>query len=48
MKEGVLRLANASYYVGRGEYELFVQDSKDEIVKRKVQFCLLYTSLFPV
>lgn len=37
VKEGVLRLANASFYVGRGEYELFVQDSKDEIVKRKVQ-----------
>ena len=37
VKEGVLRLANASYYVGRGEYEVFVQDSKDEIVKRKVQ-----------
>lgn len=37
VKEGVLRLANVSYYVGRGEYELFVQDSKDEIVKRKVQ-----------
>ncbi len=37
VKEGVLRLANASYYVGRGEYELFVQDNKDEIVKRKVQ-----------
>ena len=37
VKEGVLRLANASYYVGRGEYELFVQDSKDEIEKRKVQ-----------
>ena len=37
VKEGVLRLANASYYVGWGEYELFVQDSKDEIVKRKVQ-----------
>ena len=37
VKEGVLRLANASYYGGRGEYELFVQDSKDEIVKRKVQ-----------
>ena len=36
VKEGVLRLANASYYVGRGEYELLVQDSKDEIVKRKV------------
>ena len=37
VKEGVLRLVNASYYVGRGEYELFVQDSKDEVVKRKVQ-----------
>ena len=37
VKEGVLRLANASYYVGRGEYELFVQDRDDEIVKRKVQ-----------
>lgn len=37
VKEGILRLANASYYVGRGEYELFVQDGKDEIVKRKVQ-----------
>ena len=37
VKEGVLRLANASYYVGRGEYELFVQDSKDEVVKSKVQ-----------
>ncbi|MEQ3210991.1 efflux RND transporter periplasmic adaptor subunit [Phocaeicola dorei] len=37
VKEGALRLANASYYVGRGEYELFVQDSKDEVVKRKVQ-----------
>ena len=37
VKEGVLRLANASYYVGRGEYELFVQDSKDEVLKRKVQ-----------
>lgn len=37
VKEDVMRLANASYYVGRGEYELFVQDGKDEIVKRKVQ-----------
>ena len=37
VKEGVLRLANASYYVGRGEYVLVVQDSKDEVVKRKVQ-----------
>ncbi len=37
VKEDVMRLGNASYYVGRGEYELFVQDGKDEIVKRKVQ-----------
>ena len=37
VKEGVLRLANASYYVGRRQYELFVQVSKDEVVKRKVQ-----------
>ena len=37
VKEDVMRIANASYYVGRGEYELFVQDSKDEVVKRKVQ-----------
>ena len=37
VKEDVMRLANASYYVGRGEYELFVQDSDNEIIKRKVQ-----------
>ena len=37
MKEDVMRIANASYYVGRGEYELFVQDSDNEIIKRKVQ-----------
>lgn len=37
VKEGVLRLVNVFYYVGWGEYELFVQDSKDEIVKCKVQ-----------
>lgn len=37
VKEGVMRLANASYYVGRGEYELFVLDGEDEVVKRKVQ-----------
>ncbi len=33
----VMRIANASYYVGRGEYELFVRNSDKEIVKRKVQ-----------
>jgi HlyD family secretion protein len=37
VKEDVMRMANASYYVGRGDYELFVLDSKNEIVKRKVK-----------
>ena len=37
VKEEVLRIANASYYVGRREYDLFVMTSDDEIVKRKVQ-----------
>ena len=37
VKEDVMRIANASYYVGRGEYELFVRNSDTEIVKRKVQ-----------
>ncbi|MGN1261018.1 MAG: efflux RND transporter periplasmic adaptor subunit, partial [Alloprevotella sp.] len=37
VKEDVMRIANASYYVGRGEYELFVRNSDSEIVKRKVQ-----------
>ena len=37
VKEDVMRIANASYYVGRGEYELFVQHSDNEIIKRKVQ-----------
>lgn len=37
VKEDVLRIANASYYVGRGEYELFVRTASDELQKRKVQ-----------
>ena len=37
VKEDVMRIANASYYVGRGDYELFVLDSEDELVKRKVK-----------
>ena len=37
VKEDVLRIANASYYVGRGDYELFVMDGSNELVKRKVQ-----------
>lgn len=36
VKEDVLRLANASYYVGRGEYELFVRTGEGELEKRKV------------
>ena len=36
VKEDVMRITNASYYVGRGEYELFVRDSDKEIVKSKV------------
>ena len=35
VKEDVMRIANASYYVGRGEYELFVRNSDKEIVDRK-------------
>ncbi len=37
VKEDVMRIANASYYVGRGDYELFVRDSDGELVKRKVK-----------
>lgn len=36
VKEDVLRIANATYYVGKGEYELFVVDG-DQLVKRKVR-----------
>ena len=37
VKEDVLRIANSSYYVGRGEYELFVRTSDNELEKRIVQ-----------
>lgn len=37
VKEEVMRLTNASYYIGKGEYELFVMNGADEIVKRKVR-----------
>ena len=37
VKEDVMRIANASYYVGRGEYDLFVRTSDNELEKRKVQ-----------
>ncbi|MCL1938601.1 MAG: efflux RND transporter periplasmic adaptor subunit [Candidatus Azobacteroides sp.] len=36
IKEDVLRIANGSYYNGKGEYELFVV-SGDQLLKRKVQ-----------
>ena len=36
MKDDVLRIANSSYYVGKGEYELFVVNG-DQLLKRKVQ-----------
>ena len=37
VKEDVLRIANSSYYVGRDDYQLFVLDGSDELVKRKVR-----------
>lgn len=36
VKDAVKRIANGSYYVGPGEYELFVR-SENELLKRKVQ-----------
>ncbi len=36
VKEGVMRIANSSYYVGRGDYNLFVLNGENELVKRKV------------
>lgn len=36
VKDDVLRIANSSYYVGKGEYELFVVND-GQLIKRKVQ-----------
>ena len=36
VKDDVLRIANFSYYVGKGEYELFVVNG-NQLLKRKVQ-----------
>jgi HlyD family secretion protein len=36
IKDDVMRIANASYYMGKGEYELFVING-DQLLKRKVQ-----------
>ena len=35
IKEDVMRITNSSYYMGKGEYELFVING-DQVVKRKV------------
>ena len=35
IKEDVLRIANSSYYMGKGEYELFIING-DQVLKRKV------------
>lgn len=37
VKEDVMRIANASYYAGKGDYELFVRTSAGELEKRRVQ-----------
>ena len=36
VKDDVLRIANSSYYMGKGEYELFVVNG-NQLLKRKVQ-----------
>lgn len=36
VKDDVMRIANASYYVGKGEYDVFVVNG-DQLLKRKVQ-----------
>ncbi|MDH6357822.1 efflux RND transporter periplasmic adaptor subunit [Parabacteroides sp. PF5-9] len=36
IKEDVMRIVNGSYYIGKGEYELFVVNG-DQLIKRKVQ-----------
>lgn len=35
VKEGVTRVANGSYYTGRGSYQLFVLDGENKIVKKE-------------
>lgn len=35
--EDVVRIANGSYYMGKGDYDLFVVTDGDELVKRKVR-----------
>ena len=37
IKDDVTRIANGSYYMGSGEYELFVFEGSGQLVKRKVK-----------
>ena len=37
VKEEVVRIKNGSYYLGPGNYELFIVNGEDELVKRKVK-----------
>jgi HlyD family secretion protein len=36
VNDDVMRIANASYYAGRGQYSFFVVDGDDRLVRRKV------------
>lgn len=36
--EDVVRVTNGSFYTGPGEYDIFVLDGENELVKRKVRF----------
>jgi HlyD family secretion protein len=35
--DDVLRIRNASYYVGAGTYNLFVRNEQNELIRRKVK-----------
>lgn len=37
VKEDVIRIANSSYYAGRGDYELFVLTGENSLEKRKIK-----------
>ncbi len=37
IKDNATRIANGSYYMGSGEYELFVMEDSNKLVKRKVR-----------
>ena len=37
VRDDIMRIKNGVYYMGKGDYELFVSNSDNEIVKRKVK-----------